>query len=229
MKGGDIRFAPLAHQTGRQHDQPTGRGRCRPLRRTLGGAAQAPTACSALHVDRCQPHGLFISLNPPGPVSAALAAPVAVPSQSPAALDHRAGKVARPRRDAPRRRPAAPGAAFGSAGQSRPSDKDVALRMDPCGLTNQPDKCVARLNPGGGWTRVIRAAAAIHFPGCYPGQADARSLGAPDRAVAIPHPGRRTGEVVARVVDGRRSKQDEGKYHRDLGVEAGSMPAATYS
>ena len=56
-------------------------------------------------------------------------------------------------------------------------------------------------------------ATAIHFPGRNAGQTNTRSFGAPDRAVAIPNPGRCAGEGLARGLGRGSGKDEQREYH----------------
>lgn len=145
--------------------------------------------------------------------SAAMVAPVAIPSMRPFTSDHRARQIAGTRRDAPGRRPAPPGTAFRPAAQSRPAHQDMALSMHADSLADQPDQRITGLDRRGRRTGMPATATAIHFPSRNPGKTNTRPLGAPDRAVAIPHPGGCAGEGLARWL-GRRSRQEkQSEYH----------------
>lgn len=90
--------------------------------------------------------------------------------------------------------------------------------MDTDTLADQPDQGISGLDRRGRRTGMSATAAAIHLPGRNPGKTNTRSLGAPDRAVAIPHPRGRAGEGLAQRLSRGRGKEKQGKYHGDLGA-----------
>lgn len=94
--------------------------------------------------------------------------------------------------------------------------------MDANALADQPDEGITGLDRRGRRTGMSATAAAIHLPGRNPGQTNARPFGTPDRAVPIPHPGGRAGEGLAHGLSRGRGKEEQGKYHGDLGAEAGA-------
>jgi hypothetical protein len=94
--------------------------------------------------------------------------------------------------------------------------------MDANALADQPDEGITGLDRRGRRTGMSATAAAIHLPGRNPGQTNTRPFGTPDRAVAIPHPGGRAGEGLAHGLSRGRGKEEQGKYHGDLGAEAGA-------
>lgn len=94
--------------------------------------------------------------------------------------------------------------------------------MDANALADQPDEGITGLDRRGRRTGMSATAAAIHFPGRNPGQTNTRSFGAPDRTVAIPHPGGCAGEGLAHGLSRGRGKEEQGKNHGDLGAEAGA-------
>ena len=142
-----------------------------------------------------------------------MVAPVAIPPQSPATPDHGAGQIARARRDAPGRRPTAPRAAFRPAGQGRTAHEDMALSMYADTLADQPDQRVPSLDRRGRRTGMPATATAIHFPSSNPGKTNTRSFGAPDRTVAIPHPGGCAGEGLARGLSQGSGKEEQSEDH----------------
>lgn len=56
---------------------------------------------------------------------------------------------------------------------------------------------IARLDRARAWTGLAHIAGPIDFARGNAGQADARSLGAPDRTIAVPHTRRRADELSA--------------------------------
>ena len=97
----------------------------------------------------------------------------------------------------------------------------MALSMHADTLADQPDQCIAGLYARGRGTGMAAAATAIHFPSRNAGKTNTRSFSTPDRAIAIPHPGGRAGEGLARGLGRGSGKEEQSEYHRDLGAKAG--------
>lgn len=70
----------------------------------------------------------------------------------------------------------------------------MALRSLPGRSSKQAHQCITRFDRRSIRTRLVSVAGAIHFARCDAGQAYVRSLGAPDRSVAIPYRNWRAGE-----------------------------------
>jgi len=145
--------------------------------------------------------------------SAAMVAPVAIPPMRPSTPDHCAGQITGTRRNAPGRRPDTAGTTFRPADQSRPAHQDMALSMYADTLTDQPDQGITCLDRRRRRTGMPATATAIHFPSRDAGKTNTRSFSAPDRAVAIPHPGGCAGKGLARGLGRGNGKEKESEDH----------------
>ncbi len=152
--------------------------------------------------------------------SAAMVAPVAIPPMRPSTSDHRARQITGTRRNAPGCCPGAAGATFRPAGQGRTAHQYMALSMHADTLADQPNQCIAGLYARGRRTGMPAGATAIHFPSRNAGKTNTRSFGAPNRAVAVPHPDRCADEGLARWLGRCSGKEKQSEYHLDLGAKA---------
>src|SRR5690554_2544284 len=90
----------------------------------------------------------------------------------------------------------------------------MPLAGHPDRTPDETDQRIAGFFGCGARTRVSRPAAAIHLARSNAGQADARSFGAPDRPVAVPDPGRRASERLARGRGGGGGKEQKTENRR---------------
>ena len=131
------------------------------------------------------------------PRLAAMTPPIPIPSQSPATPDHSARQVTRPGGHAPSCRPRTASAALRPAGHGRASDQNMSLPGNTGWSAEQLHQGIARLFSRSTRAGMVWPAGAVHFTRCDTRQANARSFGAPDRAVAIPNTGWCTREGFA--------------------------------
>jgi hypothetical protein len=73
-----------------------------------------------------------------------------------------------------------------TASESRPTHCDMASRESSARAIQQVHEMIAGNATAGSRAGVPGPAAAVDLTGCDAGQADARTLGAPDRPVAVP-------------------------------------------
>ena len=140
---------------------------------------------------------------------AAMSAPIFVPARSIAALQHRAGQIARSRRGAEGGGAVAAGPAARDAAHNRPANEDMARPVPPLRFPEQTDEMIACGDRVGIRTGMPRTAAAVHFARGDPGKADMRTLGAPDRSIAIPDRDGCAGEGLAGRDDRGEQEQAE--------------------
>lgn len=137
--------------------------------------------------------------------------PIAIPAKNRPRADHGAGEIGARRQAAPGGCPAASGRPFGAAGQPRTSNDDMTCRDGAARPAQQAYQRITGFYRRGRGAGLVGAACAIHFARRDPRDAEMRSLGAPDGAIAVPDMGGRAGEGLPGG-DDRGGKNDE---HRD--------------
>lgn len=147
---------------------------------------------------------------------------IAVPPQHRAGGNHGAADIANDGRCAPSAGAIALRIAVRSALEPWASDKNMASAGTSSGAAEQTHQRVARGDAAGAWAGVSLAARTVYLPRRYPGKTDARSLAAPDRAIAVPHPDGRADECLAAGYD-RNSQQKYGEHQRSTGAVAWVM------
>lgn len=95
-----------------------------------------------------------------------------------------------------------------TASERRPAHRDMAGRQPPARTAKQLDEVIAGSAAAGCRARMPRPAAAVDLARRNTGQADARTLGAPDRTVAVPDRDRGAGEDCARRDYGGENERD---------------------
>lgn len=149
--------------------------------------------------------------------------PIAFPAERLARLHHRAGEITALRRYAPRRRPVSAASANAAAGHRRAPDEHVAVRTAAARAPEESDQRVARLLRVCVRTRLIRSASAVDLASGNPRKTDARTLGAPHRAVTVPDSGRRALEDFAGRHNGNSG--GGGEEQDTHGCAYGALPA----
>lgn len=112
------------------------------------------------------------------------------------------------RRAAQRGRAGSFAGAHRTASERRPAHRDMAGREPPSCAAEQLDEMIAGNAAAGCGARMSRPAAAVDLASRDAGQADARTLGAPDRAIAVPDRHRGAGEDCARADYGGENERD---------------------
>jgi hypothetical protein len=149
---------------------------------------------------------------------AAVLPPIAGPANGPARADDGARQVAECGRHAPGGGPAAPGRSIRHARHRRGTDKHVSGRKAAFRASKYAYQTIARVDRANGWTRLVRAASAVHLARRYTCNSNSRAFGAPDRTIAVPYRRRGAGECSSGRDDARKNE----KHHCSL-VIARSM------
>ena len=139
--------------------------------------------------------------------------PVPIPLQRPATLDHRAGYVTSHPGHAPRCCPAPHTITDRGAAHGGTANENMTVRATSGLHPDKPDKSITSFDSTSVRARLVSAAGPVHFPRRDASQPHVRPLRAPYRAIAIPDPDRRAGELLTSRDNRHRSQQEHDAHH----------------